>query len=639
MRETTKIFTGGTRTRIVGGNITQTTGGNHVIWAKGNIEISSNKSIIMSGGEKGITYGDYVPPEKYYTTHPSVEKVEFFDQNNKLLNQNTKDFYFGQKLKIKVTTKNSKDGAMIYLTLQGKSKSKNQKFDMMNGSGYRWGFVPIKDNQYETPLFELNPNWYSDDLETYDYDQHLTKIKEEDLNEFYVKVNLDAKMVFFPLEGQRLKPIAYKRNYEELIGLFNTDNSGSKDLLTNYENKFIDKYKEKNDAIKDIVDGFSEYLCEDNRDLTIEEISTKVVKSAKKLWEYAVWQHKNHTSTIVTTIKKTGEKKEEIKEIEAITDDRPLYWARIAMQVILKRQYVFIEDIKKLPQKDQDDFFIKSIVPKSSKLWEAIQLFEENSRNYTGIDFSKAGSKKKVLITGFDPFVINPFHPKTKGENDRQNPSGINALHFHGKTIGNAYIQCAIVPVRYEDFDDGIIENIVQKNINQFDIMMTCSKNDANFDIERLGGKNRGGYLDNMNIGTDDKSDKDRFKQIPNGNEFYETTLPIKKIFASTIGTPEYPLYFDQSYILDNNKGFKHPANQIDNLLTKAYPLDSIKGKSKEGSGSDYLSNEIMYRATRKRDEMGRHNDKAVGHVHISSKMEPEEYFDVMTKIITNATK
>ena len=156
MRETTKVFTGGSRTTIVGGSITKTTGGSHHIWGE-NISITSGKTITETA-EKGIIYGDYVPPEKYYTTHPKVEKVEFFDENNKLLNQNTKDFWYGKKLKIKVTTKDAKDGAMIYLTLQGKSKSKNQKFDMMNGSGFRWGYVPVKDNQYETCLLYTSPS-------------------------------------------------------------------------------------------------------------------------------------------------------------------------------------------------------------------------------------------------------------------------------------------------------------------------------------------------------------------------------------------------------------------------------------------------------------------------------------------------
>lgn len=46
-----------------------------------------------------------------------------------------------------------------------------------------------------------------------------------------------------------------------------------------------------------------------------------------------------------------------------------------------------------------------------------------------------------------------------------------------------------------------------------------------------------------------------------------------------------------------------------------------------------------MYRATRKRDEMGPHNSTAVGHIHISSDKSPNEYLEIITEIITNATK
>ncbi|ELY2018410.1 hypothetical protein SL053_002335 [Flavobacterium psychrophilum] len=606
MRETTKISTGGSKTTIVGGNITIKTGGNHHIWAE-SISITSGKQIIQTAKE-GIIYGDYVPPEKYYTTHPSVEKVEFFDQNNKLLNQNTKDFYFGQKLKIKVTTKNSKDGAMIYLTLQGKSKSKNQKFDMMNGSGYRWGFVPVFNNQYETPLFELNPNWYSDDLEEYDYDQHITKIKEEDLNEFYVKISFEAKPVYLPLEGQRLKPIAYKRNYEELIGLFNTDDSGSKDLLDNYENKFIDAYKEKNDAIKDIVDGFSEYLCEDNRDLTTDQIEAKVIKSAKELWDYAVWQHKDHTSTIVTTIKKTGEKKEEVKDIEAIADDRPLYWARIVMQVILKRQYVYIEDIKKLSQKDQDDFFVKSIVPKSSKLYRAIQLFEENSRNYTGIDFSKAGGKKKVLITGFDPFFLNSINHNLYKESSnvlQSNPSGIVALSLANNDTLGAYIQTMVVPVRYTDFDgsqdhdkgqgEGIIEKYIKPFINMVDMIVTISQSGPkNYHIDVFATATREGVNDNMDFVRIDES-----KSVNDiAPETIKTTLPKQMTQGNSKA-----IYWGKYSQKDGTSG---------NATIDNYPKEKVY----DGPGGNYLSNEIFYRVAKIRSEL-KPNLKT-GHFHIS---------------------
>lgn len=634
MRETTKVHTGGSKTTIVGGSITKTTRRNHTMWATdGDITFTSAKTISMKGEESGITYGDYVPPEEVYITHPKVEKVEFFDENNILLNQNTKDFWYGKKLKIKVSTKDAKDGEMIYITLQGKTKSKNQKFDLMDGSGYRWGFVPLKDNHYTTPLFELNPNWYSDDFEYYDYDEHTTKIKEEDLNEFFVKVSCDAKTVYYPLAGERLKPIAYKRNYEELIGLFSTDNTGEKDLLTNYENKFIDSVKD----FKNIVDDFSEYIHEDNRDLKIGQIQSEVLVASKKLWDEAIWQVQGHDLTTKSKDLKTGEEKTVVTKVPALLDDRPLYWARIAMQVILKRHPIFINDID----------LEKSIVKKGTELDKIIQLFEEKSRNYTGIDFSKAGSKKKVLITGFDPFVLNQF--KFKGAKvDTQNPSGISALFFHGKTIGNAYVQCVIVPVRYEDFDNEIIENLVQENINQFDIMMTMSRNDNNFDLERFACKFRGAYYDNMGIGNsqlylgDNSWDYSRFEQIPNGNEFYETTLPIGKILTGDLDASKNIVFFDQSIIDD--KGFKenHPIqNGNSNNIVENFPFASVKGKSTfdSGSGGDYLSNEIMYRATRKRDDMGMHNIKAVGHVHISSELNSEKYIDIIKKIVDNATK
>ncbi|ELY2018333.1 hypothetical protein SL053_002253 [Flavobacterium psychrophilum] len=625
MRETTKVFKGGSKTTIVGGSITKKTGGSHHIWAE-SISITSGKSITQTAKE-GIIFGDYVPPEKYYVTHPKVIKVEFFDEENKLLNQNTKDFWYGKKLKIKVTTKDAKDGEMIYLTLQGKTKSKNQKFDLMNGSSYRWGFVPVTNNLYETPLFELNPNWYSDDFEYYDYDEHKTKIKEEDLNEFYVKVTFDAKMVFFPLEGERLKPISYRRNYEELIGLFNTDDSGAKDLLTNYENKFIDSVKD----FKTIVDDFSEYIHEDNRDLTIDQIRTQVISSAKKIWDEAVWQVQGHNLTTKNKDPKTGEEKTVVTKVQALLDDRLLYWARLAMQVILKRHPVFEKDID----------LEKSIVKNGTKLDKIIQLFEEKSRNYTGIDFSKAGGKKKVLITGFDPFVINPIHPDVPGKNDRQNPSGISVLNFHGKVIGNAYIQAVIIPVRYEDFDNEIVEKIVERYISYFDYMMTTSKNDENFDLERFASKFRGGFLDNINIGYGVKSyDSKRFKQISNGKDFYETTLPIAKILTGELDVSNLPtkVFFDQSYRDDLGNKINHPSENNNTPINK--PI-KIKGKSTDdsGSGGDYLSNEVMYRSTRKRDELGYNKTKAVGHIHISSELSPNKFIDILTKIITNATK
>ena len=465
------------------------------------------------------------------------------------------------------------------------------------------------EETFETPLFVLNPNWYSDDFEEYDYALHETKINEEDLNEFFAKVILDAKNVFLPQTGNRLRPISYKRNYEELIGLFKTDDSGVKDLLTNYENFYIDKYAGENEDIKDIVDDFSEWLCEDHTDASIEEINAKVSESAGKLWDYAVLQHQDHSMKLTTTNNKTGVKKEEIKGRKAILDDRPLYWARIAMQVVLKRQYVFIKEIKALSQKDQEDFFKKSIIPKSSKLWKTIVLFEEKSRNYTGIDFSKADNKKKILITGFDPFILNEFNNESiilYSPNIKQsNPSGVVALAFSKNNKLGAYIQTMIVPVRYSDFDDsqdrdkgqgtGIIERYITPHILNVDMIITVSQaGEGDYHIDVFATATREGFNDNS-----DHVRVDESKSVSNDSlETIPTTLPntFSKGLSQAIFFGEY-----------NQKNGESGVATKDN-----YP----KGKVYNGPGGNYLSNEIFYRVAKIRNDLK--SSLMTGHFHIS---------------------
>ncbi|MDN3674485.1 hypothetical protein QWY99_15700 [Flavobacterium branchiarum] len=593
---------------IVGGKIIETTGGDYNIYAKENIVFTSAKTITETS-EVGIIYGDYVaPPEK---KHPEIVELQFIDDKDTVLKQSSikdfgeiraTDFFYGKKMKIKITTRDVKDGTKINLKLKAESKSLNQEF--IGLEKLNWN-LEIKDNSCETDFFELNPLWYSEDLENYNYDTHKTEIKQENLNSFYIRGFLGAAFFNLPQEEERLRPVAsYLRNYEELVGMFHTDNSGKKDLIENYENKFI----ALNEEIAAIAANFSAFLhIPENR--TIAQIKARVEQDAKSLWDAAT------------------------KQVQAgHLDDRPLYWARNKMQVRLKRYFLFEKDID----------FEKSIVKKGTELDKIIQLFEEKSRNYTGIDFSKAGGKKKVLITGFDPFVLNEFdHPNTPGKSNRQNPSGISVLNFHGKSIGNAYIQSVVIPVRYEDFDNEIIEKIVEKHITIFDFMLTTSKNDKNFDLERFASKFRGGFLDNMNIGYGDSSyNSKRFKQIQNGNDFYETTLPIAKILTGDIAPANLPtkVYFDQSYKDDLGNTVQHPS---DNNNTPIKSKIKIIGKSTEdsGSGGDYLSNEVMYRSTKKRDELGFNKIKAVGHIHISSKLSSDEFISILTKIIENATK
>ena len=199
------------------------------------------------------------------------------------------------------------------------------------------------------------------------------------------------------------------------------------------------------------------------------------------------------------------------------------------------------------------------------------------------------------MITEFDPFQLDPtdeyygFDTPNVGVSTF-NPAGLLALQLHNKQIDlgeNVFIQTCIFPVRYEDFDKGIVEKTINKYFDNVDVIITTSRNNNNWDIECYAIAYRGGFHDNMNIGNSD-SKYNSSKFIPNtSSEFTETTLPKNKIFGkeSEIRIVSEKIRYDE-----------------DKTLTT-------------GSGSNYLSNEIMYRTTKLRDSKG--SNKPVGHFHI----------------------
>ena len=270
------------------------------------------------------------------------------------------------------------------------------------------------------------------------------------------------------------------------------------------------------------------------------------------------------------------------------------------MQTWLKRNHFFKNQIN----------FDKSIVKKGTELDKIITLFEEKSRNYTGIDFSKARNKKKVLITGFDPFQLDFNFIQYGIGPSTFNPSGVSALSL-ANGFEDYYIQTCIFPVRYEDFDKGFVENIIKSSINNVDLIMTTSLNgdDPKFDIERYAAKYRGGGTDNMFIGQSNQGGNESlFRQLSSGSDSYETTLPYKKLLGdkSEITIEGNIVRFDES---------KSP---------------------KKGSGGSYLSNEIMYRSTRLRDQLG--IDKPVGHFHLGN-LNDIKNNNIIIRVIKNVIK
>ncbi|MBH0029448.1 MULTISPECIES: hypothetical protein [unclassified Pseudoalteromonas] len=283
-------------------------------------------------------------------------------------------------------------------------------------------------------------------------------------------------------------------------------------------------------------------------------------------------------------------------------DDRELYWARLLSSKV-----------------------IRTTSPKFSitqaQLNTLLTLLEEGSRGRTDLTFS-SGSTKKILLTGFDPFLLD------KNIN-QSNPSGVAALLLDGQVINyngiSAEINTVMVPVRYEDFDQGIIESLLAPYyaLNNVDMVVTVSMGRTEFDLERFPGKRRSVTApDNANIvygGTQTSPviPKLNGRPLP-GNEFVKFSLPVN--------------YMQQA---------KGPYKVIDNhevtTLEKTYKAGSY-GELKNsiavnGGGGGYLSNEISYRSIRLRDALN--SSIPTGHIHTPriQQFEPETEAKIVKQI------
>ena len=283
-------------------------------------------------------------------------------------------------------------------------------------------------------------------------------------------------------------------------------------------------------------------------------------------------------------------------------DDRELYWARLLSSKV-----------------------IRTTSPKFSitqaQLNTLLTLLEEGSRGRTDLTFS-SGSTKKILLTGFDPFLLD------KNIN-QSNPSGVAALLLDGQVINyngiSAEINTVMVPVRYEDFDQGIIESLLAPYyaLNNVDMVVTVSMGRTEFDLEHFPGKRRSVTApDNANIvygGTQTSPviPKLNGRPLP-GNEFVKFSLPVS--------------YMQQA---------KGPYKVIDNrevtTLEKTYKAPSY-GELKNsiavnGGGGGYLSNEISYRSIRLRDALN--SSIPTGHIHTPriQQFEPETEAKIVNQI------
>lgn len=263
-----------------------------------------------------------------------------------------------------------------------------------------------------------------------------------------------------------------------------------------------------------------------------------------------------------------------------IVDDRLLYWQRLSLKRDLKTDH-----------------------GTEANLSEHLAILERASRGFDDLAFT-AGADLNILVTGFDPFGLH-------NHIDQSNPSGVAALSFDGLVIESggkrAELQSAMFPVRFEDFDNGMVESVIKPLLasGTIDAIVTISMGRAGFDLERFPGRRRSATApDNLLVKTGANAKNPLIPLLDgkplDGPEFVEFTLPVRAMLA--LQTP-YP-------VKDN-----HDVTTLNRERFAAASLESLnEATAVSGSGGGYLSNEISYRSVRL--ARGASRPIAAGHIH-----------------------
>ncbi|MEW1988920.1 pyroglutamyl peptidase [Brevibacterium casei] len=283
-------------------------------------------------------------------------------------------------------------------------------------------------------------------------------------------------------------------------------------------------------------------------------------------------------------------------------DDRPLYWARLAMIGALKQ------------------WSADNQVPEAT-LATRVAVIDRLSRGQDTLD-PDASDRDVVVLTGFDPFFLY-------SETRTSNPSGAIALALDGMILdgpdGPVEVQTALFPVRWRDFGDGMVEKALTPALsaaNTPELFFTVSQGSPeSFDLEAFNGSWRGGTIDNERScyqGTIPiPGDVTTVRPQP---QWTRSTLPREAMVDEVDGRP--------FAVNDRRSVTELPGDTPVSEPRLGCPADSAlnEGTTREdgptegsvaraGGGGDYLSNEIAYRATLLRDALGL-EDLPGGHVH-----------------------
>jgi hypothetical protein len=267
-------------------------------------------------------------------------------------------------------------------------------------------------------------------------------------------------------------------------------------------------------------------------------------------------------------------------------DDRALYWARLSMALTL-RQWRF------------------DIPPDRRAALD--KRLEYLSRGITSTRFAPGADK--LMVSGFDPFDLDT-------DVRRGNPSGSAVLRLDGRVLQVAgrrvQVQAVVFPVRYPDFDAGIVEDAFRPHVaaggQRADMFATISQGRPGaFDLEVWNGRRRSTPAergDNNNLwGGGTPTAPLAFPGVGPGAEFIAATLPHEAMLAAD--QRPFPVRRNPS-VTEIPAGESAPVTRPDGPTSGSIAVS--------GSGGGFLSNESAYRTTRLREAIGA--DLPGGHVH-----------------------
>lgn len=287
-------------------------------------------------------------------------------------------------------------------------------------------------------------------------------------------------------------------------------------------------------------------------------------------------------------------------------DDRPLYWGRLRAQSAIRAWQPRIANAPDIRRR---------AIPR------LLQVLEESSRGLdeytfptqrTGGRGAQAPGTKRIVVSGFDPFG------GAQGSIDQANPSASAVLALDGTLVDGrtssggvvrGRVEGVVFPVRYDDFDRGIVERAVGPHLagaNPADLVMTISRGGSQFEVEEQAGRRRSSRArDNAGrrgntMASGSSPVADAGPAIPGGTsadpEFIRTNASASTLAGLRGGIPRTGAIPEETDVqeLDPSTG------------ATARTATPTPGRlAVEGAGGGFLSNEIFYRVSRRRAATG----------------------------------